>query len=184
MKFGIAMAAVAAFALMPFAANAQETPAATAVSAAGPLAFQLNKAETREGSCQLTFVVQNDTGTVIEKSIYNIAIVDTDGAVSQLVNIEFRPLPVGRPKVQGFGIAGVPCENISAISINEFNECTTGRRHAPRRSARTRSPSRRACPISSSPGRSDPALAAPEARGDPRCSTSSSPSSAPSAARC
>ena len=125
MKFGIAMAAVAAFALVPFAANAQETPATTAVSAAGPLAFQLNKAETREGSCQLTFVVQNDTGTVIEKSIYNIAIVDSDGAVSQLVNIEFRALPVGRPKVQGFGIAGVPCENISAISINEFNECTT-----------------------------------------------------------
>jgi hypothetical protein len=62
---------------------------------------------------------------VIEKSIYNIAIVDSDGAVSQLVNIEFRALPVGRPKVQGFGIAGVPCENISAISINEFNECTT-----------------------------------------------------------
>jgi hypothetical protein len=27
--------------------------------------------------------------------------------------------------VQGFGIPGVPCENISAISINEFNNCTT-----------------------------------------------------------
>jgi hypothetical protein len=125
MKFGIAVAAVAALVCGPIAAIAQETPTTTAVSAVGPLAFQLNKAETRDGSCQLTFVVQNDTGTVIQKSIYNIAIIDADGAVSQLVNIEFRPLPVGRPKVQGFGIAGVPCENISAISINEFNECTT-----------------------------------------------------------
>ena len=125
MTFRIAVAAIAALAFGPLAAYAQETPATTAVSAVGPLAFQLNKAETREGSCQLTFVVQNDTGTVIQKSVYNIAIVDTDGAVSQLVNIEFRPLPVGRPKVQGFGIPGVPCENISAISINEFNECTT-----------------------------------------------------------
>jgi hypothetical protein len=120
------VAAVAALTLGTLAATAQDatTPVAPA-EAAGPLAFQLNKAETREGSCQLTFVVQNDTGTVIQKSIYNIAIVDTEGAVSQLVNIEFRPLPVGRPKVQGFGIPGVPCENISAISINEFNECTT-----------------------------------------------------------
>ena len=126
MTFRIAVAAIAALAFGPLAAYAQDatTPAAPA-EPAGPLAFQLNKAETREGSCQLTFVVQNNTGTVIQKSVYNIAIVDTDGAVSQLVNIEFRPLPVGRPKVQGFGIPGVPCENISAISINEFNECTT-----------------------------------------------------------
>lgn len=123
MKFSIA-AAAAVLALAPYAALAQDTPAA-APAAPGALAFQLNKAETREGSCQLTFVIQNNTGVVIEKSIYNIAIVDSDGAVSQLVNIEFRPLPVGRPKVQGFGIAGIPCENISAISINEFGECTT-----------------------------------------------------------
>lgn len=126
MTFRIAVAVVAALTFGTLATLAQETPAPVAPSEpSGPLAFQLNKAETREGSCQLTFVVQNDTGTVIQKSIYNIAIVDADGAVSQLVNIEFRPLPVGRPKVQGFGIPGVPCENISAISINEFNECTT-----------------------------------------------------------
>jgi len=120
MKFSIAAAATVLL-LAPCAASAQET---TTPASQGDLAFQLNKAETREGSCQLTFVIQNDTGTVIQKSIYNIAIVDTDGAISQLVNIEFRPLPVGRPKVQGFGIAGVPCESISAISINEFSECT------------------------------------------------------------
>lgn len=119
--------AIAAIVLAPAAAQAQEAATEVAVTPAastGALAFQLNKAETREGSCQLTFVVQNDTGTVIQKSIYNIVIIDTEGAVSQLVNIEFRPLPVGRPKVQGFGIAGVPCESISAISINDFTECT------------------------------------------------------------
>jgi hypothetical protein len=122
MNFRIA-ATAAVFALAPVASLAQDTTTAVA-EPTGTLAFQLNKAETREGSCQLTFVVQNNTGTVIEKSIYNIAIIDTEGAVSQLVNIEFRPLPVGRPKVQGFGISGVPCESISAISINEFTECT------------------------------------------------------------
>lgn len=122
MKFRIAVAA-AALLLVPATAFSQDSAPASAPQ--GALAFQLNKAETREGSCQLTFVIQNNTGVVIQKSIYNIAIVDTDGAISQLVNIELRPLPVGRPKVQGFGIAGVPCESISAISINEFSECTT-----------------------------------------------------------
>src|SRR5688572_9153418 len=103
MTLRLAVAAVAALTFSPMAALAQDTttPVATEVASGGPLAFELNKAETRDGSCQLTFVVKNDTGTVIEKSIYNIAIVDTDGAVAQLVNIEFRPLPVGRRKVQG-----------------------------------------------------------------------------------
>ena len=36
---------------------------------------------------------------------------------------EFRPLPVGRTKVQQFGLSGQTCETISAISINEFVDC-------------------------------------------------------------
>jgi hypothetical protein len=116
--------AVMALALGTLAAAAQDATPTPVPEPAGALTFQLNKAETRDGNCQLTFVVQNDTGTVIEKSVYNIAIVDTDGAVSQLVNIEFRPLPVGRLKAQSFGITGITCENISAMSINEFSECT------------------------------------------------------------
>jgi hypothetical protein len=123
MTFRIAVAAVAALALSSFAAAAQD--AAAPAAPAGKLTFELNKAETTDGSCSLTFVVQNDTGTVIQKSIYNLAIVNTEGVVSQLINIEFRPMPLGKPKVQAFTLRDTACEDISAISINEFNECTT-----------------------------------------------------------
>jgi archaellin len=107
---------------------AQETPAATTETATtgDSLRFELNKAETVEGACQLTFVVQNNTGTVINASSYNMAIIDSQGQVSTLITFEFRPLTLGRPKVQAFGLAGIPCENISAISINEFVSCDTG----------------------------------------------------------
>lgn len=123
MSFRIAAAllAVSAFGLNGGYALAQED----VTQAPGPLAFQLNNAQTVEGSCQLTFVVQNDTGSAIEKSSYNMAIVNAEGLVTMLITFEFRPLPAGRPKVQQFGLAGQPCEDISAISINEFVECTT-----------------------------------------------------------
>jgi len=118
----IAAALIAALAAGALPAFAQET----AITApAGDLVFQLNKAETNGGSCTLTFVLQNNTGAVIEKSVYNMAIVNTDGVVATLINIEFKSLPLGRPKVQGFGIPNLPCEDISALSINEFTECTT-----------------------------------------------------------
>jgi hypothetical protein len=87
------------------------------------LIFQLNNAQTVESGCQLTSVIKNDTGTEIKKSSYNMAIVNAEGQVATLVTFEFRPLPVGRTKVQQFGLAGQPCETISAISINEFVDC-------------------------------------------------------------
>lgn len=120
MKFSNATvwAATCLFGLCAFPALAQDAPAAT-----GKLLFQLNNAQTVEGGCQLTFVIKNDTGTQIEKSSYNMAIVNAEGQVATLITFEFRPLPVGRTKVQQFGLAGQPCDSISAISINEFVEC-------------------------------------------------------------
>lgn len=113
-----ALAAISLFALSGTPGYAQDTPAP-----AGKLLFELNNALTVEGGCQLTFKIQNDTGTQIEKSSYNMAIVNSAGQVATLITFEFRPLPVGRKKIQQFGLAGQPCENISAISINEFVEC-------------------------------------------------------------
>jgi hypothetical protein len=123
MKFSIARALAAGlvFGLCATAAVAQDEP-----PAGGKLLFQLNNAQTVEGACQLTFVIKNDTGTAIEKSSYNMAIVNAQGQVSTLITFEFRPLPVGRTKVQQFNLAGQPCDNISAISINEFVECLGG----------------------------------------------------------
>ena len=90
------------------------------------LVFQLNNAQTIENSCQLTFVVQNATGVRIEKSAYNMAIVDSDGTVAMLITFEFKPFPEGQPKAQQFSLPGTTCENISAISINEFVSCAGG----------------------------------------------------------
>lgn len=123
MTFRIAAAAIV-LTLGTFAAAAQEAATPATAEPAGKLTFQLNKAETSDGNCQVTFVVRNDTGTAIEKSVYNLAIVDSDGAVAQLVNVEFRQLTTGRQKVQTFTLRNIACENISAISINEFTECT------------------------------------------------------------
>ena len=119
-----AWAVTALTCLSVFPALAQEE------AASGQLLFQLNNAKTIPASgaspegCQLTFVIKNDTGVEIEKSSYNMAIVNGDGQVSTLITFEFKPLPVGRTKVQQFGLGGQSCENISAISINEFVECT------------------------------------------------------------
>ena len=122
MRLSTAAACAASLALFaPFAmpaALAQDTTASSQ-----RLIFQLNNAQTLDTTCQLTFVLKNDTGTEIKKSSYLMAIVNAEGQVSTLITFEFRPLQVGRTKVQQFGLSNQPCETISAISINEFTAC-------------------------------------------------------------
>jgi hypothetical protein len=91
----------------------------------GPLRFQLNNAETVEGSCQLSFVVQNDTGSVISQSSYSMTVVNAEGRVATLITFQFGSFPQGRPKVQQFALPDLACEDLSAISINEYGECVT-----------------------------------------------------------
>ena len=93
---------------------------------AGKLKLQLNNAQTVEGSCQLTFVAQNDSGTDISASVFSMTVVDAQGRVVALTNFEFGAFPKGRPKVQQFALAGQSCDSLSAIAVNEFVSCLDG----------------------------------------------------------
>ena len=97
-----------------------------AQDAPGNLVLQLNNAQTVENACQLTFVAQNDTGSDIEASIFNMVIVDSTGQVVALTNFEFGSFPQGRPKAQQFALEGQTCESLSAIAINDFVTCREG----------------------------------------------------------
>ena len=183
MKFRIAVAAAAAFALGRSPRSRRKRPPRRPYRRRDRSPSSSTRRRRARASCQLTFVVQNDTGTVIEKSIYNIAIVDTDGAVSQLVNIEFRAA-AGRP-AQGSGVR----HRGSALREHLGDLDQRVQRVHDRR--RRRFDALRGCdhPVVAHAHYRVPVDALsrpsrPPGRGDPRCSTSSSPSSAPSAARC
>ena len=120
----LASAAVIAcgFGVVPALAQEAAAPAAAA-AAGGKLLFQLNNAQTVEGSCQLTFAIKNDTGVQIDKSSYEMAIVDPQGQVSRLITFAFKSFPAGKTKFQQFGLQGQTCDSISGIAINDFPEC-------------------------------------------------------------
>jgi hypothetical protein len=110
---------------LPAAAQDAATPAAADEgTSGGRLLFQLNNAQTVEGGCQLTFAIRNDTGAEIDKSSYNMAIINPQGQVSTLITFEFKPFPLGKTRFQQFSLSGQPCDSISGIAINDFSECT------------------------------------------------------------
>jgi hypothetical protein len=87
------------------------------------IAIELNKATNAEQGCRLTFVVKNDTPSLLEKTSYEIAAFDASKTVMKLLVFEFGRLPAGKTKVVEFALAGVGCPNISRILINTSPEC-------------------------------------------------------------
>lgn len=94
---------------------AQEPPAFT---------LELNgAAETDTGSCRLTYVASNQTGTELQRTAYEVAVFDADGAVTRLLVLEFGNLIDGKTKVLQFDLSGTPCPAISRIIVNDAAAC-------------------------------------------------------------
>ena len=85
--------------------------------------IELNKATDAGPGCRLTFVVGNQTGSLLDKLSYEVAVFDAAKTVMKLVLFEFGRFPVGKTKVVELALTGVACTNISRILINTAPAC-------------------------------------------------------------
>jgi hypothetical protein len=99
-------------------AGAQESAQDKAIS------LELNKAADSEAGCRLTFVVKNDTQSLLEKTSYELAVFDSEKTVLKLFSFDFGRLPKGKTKVVEFALAEIKCSGISRILVNTSPACT------------------------------------------------------------
>ncbi|MBE1291734.1 MAG: hypothetical protein GJ677_04510 [Rhodobacteraceae bacterium] len=104
--------------LVPSVALAQ----ADDITEAG-VSLELNAVQDVESGCRFTFVANNNSGTSIEKAVFETVIFDTDGAVVRLSLFDFRALPERRPRVRQFDVPGMTCASIGQTLINGVNSC-------------------------------------------------------------
>lgn len=111
-----AVAATGSVTALPLAAQQADGPQFT---------LELNNAaETDTGSCRLTYVAANQSDTALERTAYEVAVFDADGAVTRLLVLEFGALISGKTKILQFDLAGSPCGSISRIVVNDVAACT------------------------------------------------------------
>ncbi|GAA6178123.1 hypothetical protein [Sulfitobacter pacificus] len=116
-------ATVAAALTFSTASFAQETPV---------FSLELNGAtETEAGSCRLTYVAANRTGNALDRTAYEVAVFDSQGAVTRLLVLEFGDLIEGKTKILQFDLAGTPCGAISRIVVNDAAACVVAGSEAP-----------------------------------------------------
>jgi hypothetical protein len=115
MRIILAVTALSASAMLHAGSVAAQT---------GTLSVELNKAETTETGCLVTYVATNGTGTDLDSASYEVAVFDSDGEVEGLLLLQFGPLADGRTKVFPFGMSETGCETISRVLVNDVDQCT------------------------------------------------------------
>lgn len=97
---------------------------ATAEAADSPhVAIELNAVDAVEGSCRLSFLIQNGHDADITQAVYEAVLFDTDGRVALLTLFDFGTLPAGRPRVRQFVVPGQDCAELGRLLINGAETC-------------------------------------------------------------
>lgn len=90
----------------------------------GNLTVELNKFEASEtGGCRAFFLFRNETGKAFEGFEMSLAILDSDGVIDRLLNIDAAPLPVARTTLKLFEIPDIACTDISEILLHAIDTC-------------------------------------------------------------
>lgn len=87
------------------------------------LYLELNALQDVGGACRLTFLARNETGSEIEKAVFETVIFDASGGVVSLSLFDFRGLPPDRPRVRQFDLPGMACASVGQALINGANTC-------------------------------------------------------------
>ncbi|MWB79077.1 hypothetical protein GLS40_13640 [Pseudooceanicola sp. 216_PA32_1] len=88
------------------------------------VSIELNAVQQVEGSCRVSFLVQNGYAIDIEQAVYEAVLFDVDGRVDRLTLFDFGALPSARPRVRQFIVPGLACGSLGRLLINGAETCT------------------------------------------------------------
>lgn len=98
--------------------------ASSALAESGKLTVELNKFEPADsGGCRAFFLFRNDSGKAFEGFEMSLAVLNAQGVIDRLLNIDAAPLPVARTTLKLFEIPEIACDNISEILLHAIEVC-------------------------------------------------------------
>jgi hypothetical protein len=114
----VVLALVAMFAVPAAAAAAPNEPA-------DPIRVELNSAESVQGRCRMSFVIENKGEAAIDSLKLDFAVFGTNGVVQRRLVAELGPLRRAKTVVKAFEIEG-DCASIGSLLVNDVTVCTPG----------------------------------------------------------
>ncbi|MBU8539521.1 Tat pathway signal protein [Falsiroseomonas tokyonensis] len=106
-------------------------PAAAQPAPPPALPLELNRLEPvaapNEG-CRIWMMVENDApgAAAIAALRLDLVVFGGDGQIARRAAVELAPIGAGRTAVRLFDLAGLPCDRISRLLVNEVLACRIG----------------------------------------------------------
>lgn len=111
------------FSALLFALSLAAVPS-TVTAEEGKLTVELNKFEDGEaGGCRAFFLFRNQSGKAFEGFEMSLAILNSNGVIDRLLNIDAAPLPVARTTLKLFEIPEIACADVSEILLHAIDTC-------------------------------------------------------------
>ncbi|WP_448951314.1 hypothetical protein [Labrys neptuniae] len=90
---------------------------------AADVSIDLNKLETQNGNCRLTMVLVNGRPAVAQSLRADLVMFGADGIVAKRLAVDLGPIPANKTIVKAFDVAGLGCEGIGSILLNDIPAC-------------------------------------------------------------
>lgn len=113
-----------AWLLPPAAVVFLGTAAATAQPA--PVSVELNKLEQTGADCRSYMVVTNATDAALDALSLDLVVFDGEGVIDRRLAVDLGPVAAGRTRVKVFDMAGLGCDRVSRILVNDVLACAPG----------------------------------------------------------
>jgi hypothetical protein len=98
----------------------------TAAQDVGGLTLELNKLEPLDKGCRAYMVVDNKSAAEYEALKLDLFMFRPDGIIGRRFAIDIAPLKPQKRTVKLFDLAGLACEDVGTLLINDVLECRIG----------------------------------------------------------
>ncbi|ARO14984.1 hypothetical protein BVG79_01640 [Ketogulonicigenium robustum] len=92
----------------------------------GQVAIELNRLESFEGSCRLTFVTRNGLSQPIAGMMAETVLFDPNGGVAKMTMFELGDVAAGQTRVRRYEVTGNACDGLGNVLINQWQTCEAG----------------------------------------------------------
>lgn len=85
--------------------------------------LELNALQPAEAGCRVTFLATNKLGGQLDRAAVEVALFDTAGTIDRIVTLDFKDLSDGKTKVLQFELAGLACDQLGRLLVNDVSAC-------------------------------------------------------------
>lgn len=87
------------------------------------LTLELNRLQTAETGCRISFVARNDLGQPIQALGFEFAFFGKEGLLEKLGVLDFGALPQNKSRVLQFTLGELKCTDLTRLLINDAASC-------------------------------------------------------------